>query len=107
MSYRVRSVPRAEIDTQQIYDWIKERSADGARRWWIAFEEACGRLSRHPFSFALAPEARQLDREVRQIIFKTRNGRPYRVLFMVAGNEVRILRVRGPGQPELRGDEFD
>lgn len=31
----------------------------------------------------------------------------YRVLFMVDGPEVRILRVRGPGRPEVGGDEFD
>jgi hypothetical protein len=30
--------------------------------------------------------------------FKTRHGRTYRILFLLADQEVRVLRVRGPGQ---------
>ncbi len=71
MAYIVRTLPRAEADAQQIYDWIKEKSPDGAYRWWLAFLDACDRLKRQAISQALAPEAEGSDREIRQILFKT------------------------------------
>ena len=106
MTYTVRSLPRAEFDAQSIYDWICERSADGGRSWWQALEETFARLRRNPGSYACAPEAGQGGADVRQILFKTRQGRFYRVLFIVVGTEVRILRIRGPGQPALTEDEL-
>ena len=75
MTYTVRSLPRAEFDAQSIYDWICERSADGGRSWWQALEETFARLRRNPGSYACAPEAGQGGADVRQILFKTRQGR--------------------------------
>ena len=46
-------------------------------------------------------------REVRQVLFQTRHGRPYRILYAISGDEVRVLRVRGPGQPEQEDDELN
>ncbi len=106
MTYRVQTLPRAELDAQQIYEWIKEQSPDGARRWWLAFLDACDKLKRQPLSFALAPEFELSDREIRQILFKTRRGRYYRALYVVVEDEVRVVRVRGPGQPDLLPDEL-
>jgi plasmid stabilization system protein ParE len=106
MAYTVRTLPRAEFDAQQIYNWIEDRSPDGAVRWWQAFLDACDRLKKQPQSFALAIESESSGREIREILFKTRQGRYYRALFVVLGNEVRVLRVRGPGQPDLQPDEL-
>jgi len=106
MGFTVRTLPRAEFDAQEIYDWIKERSPEGALRWWLAFEEACGRLEQQPSSYALATEAASSGREIRQVLFKTAQGRYYRALFIVVGDEVRVIRVRGPGQPDLLEDEL-
>jgi plasmid stabilization system protein ParE len=106
MRYTVRTLPRAEFDAQQIYEWIRERSPEGARSWWFAFENACETLERDPNSYALAPEAEVTGRELRQMLFKTRRGRYYRALYVVIDDEVRIVRVRGPGQPDLMDDEL-
>jgi plasmid stabilization system protein ParE len=106
MGYTIRTLPRAELDAQQIYSWISERAPEGANRWWIAFEDACDRLTRDPFSYALAPEADSTERDIRQILFKTKQGRYYRALYVIVGDEVRLLRVRGPGQPDLLPDEL-
>jgi plasmid stabilization system protein ParE len=105
MPYIVRTLPRAEYDAQQIYNWIVERSPEGAVSWWLAFEAACQRLSQEPTSYELAPEAETCGREIRQILFKTPHGRYYRALYVVVANEVRVVRVRGPGQPDLLPDE--
>ena len=106
MPYDVRILPRAEFDVQQIYNWIGERSPEGAHRWWLAFEEAIAGIKQQPSGFALALEAQWIDREIRQLLFKTAHGRYYRAIYVIVGNEVRILRVRGPGQPDLSADEL-
>jgi toxin ParE1/3/4 len=106
MLYVVRTLPRAEYDAQQIYDWIKERSPEGALRWWTAFLDACDSLKRMPDRHSLAPETDQSDREIRQLMFKTRRGNYYRALYVIVDAEVRVLRVRGPGQPDLLPDEL-
>jgi len=35
----------------------------------------------------------------RQFFFKTPHGRTYRGVFTVVDDEIRVLRVRGPGRP--------
>lgn len=105
MTYTVAILRRAQADVDHIYDWIAERSPSGAIRWYAAFLEATRRLRDRPFACAVAPESQELDLEVRQLLFKTRRGRAYRLLFSVVAAELRVLRVRGPGQaPVTRGD---
>lgn len=105
MTRRVTTLPRAERDAQSIFDWISERTPEGARRWWDALEEATRRVAANPEGFGLAPENDLVACELRQFLFKTRKGRTYRGVFTIVGTEVRILRVRGPGQPPLEPDE--
>jgi len=42
------------------------------------------------------------NRGIHQALFKTPRGRRYRIVFELTETEIRILRVRGPGQPPLR-----
>ena len=65
------------------------------------------RVVEHPRRFPLAPENSLATLgEVRQFLFKTRRGRTYRAVYVIMDDEVRILRVRGPGQPPLTDDEM-
>ena len=105
MSLRLRILPRAEADAQHIFDFIRERSPQGAIAWWTAFEDAAHRAIADATRFTLAPENESTDFELRQVLFKTRRGRTYRFIFTVVEDELRILRVRGPGQPPLSLDE--
>ncbi len=102
MKYHVIVLARARRDVASIYDWIAERSAEGAQRWLDQFEKAAAALETNPFIAPLAPESGSFDIEIRSIAFRTRAGRTYRAVFTVANDEVRILRVRGPGQPALK-----
>ncbi len=106
MTFRVSILRRAEQDAQKIFDWIAERSPDGAVRWWSAFVTAAAQLATNPTGRGLAPESELTDYELRQFLFKTRRGRTYRGVFVVVADEVKILRVRGPGQPPLEPDEL-
>ncbi len=101
----VRILPRAERDAQRIFDWIKERSVDGAIRWWTALEDAQAILAENAEAFSQAPESQLLEYDIRQKLFKTPHGRTYRVVYTITDDEVRILRIRGPGQPPLEADE--
>lgn len=44
--------------------------------------------------------------DLRQALFKTPRGRVYRAVFFIEGDQVFILRVRGPGQAPVRPDDL-
>ncbi len=98
MTFQVRLLTRAQVDADQIYLWLRERSPMGAVSWYTALLKKIDDLAVTATACFLAREASPLDIELRQAFFKTRRGRTYRLLFVIEGNEVRILRVRGPGQ---------
>jgi plasmid stabilization system protein ParE len=107
MSYRVNILARARGDVDAIIAWIAERSPEGADRLAVRFEEALAKLEENPFVAPIAPESEDLGEEVRQIMFRTKAGRTFRALFVVVGTDVRILRVRGAGQPPLSAGELE
>lgn len=98
MTDRLKILERAEAEARVIFEWIEQRSPDGARRWFDAFEAAANRLLANPLAWPLAPENELVDYEVRHFAFKTRRGRKYRALYTIIGDEVRILHVRWGGQ---------
>jgi plasmid stabilization system protein ParE len=102
MSDRVVVLARARLDIATIYDGIADRSTEGAQRCFDQFEKATATLEANPSIAPLAPESGSFDIKVRHILFRTRSGNTYRAVFTVVEDEVRILRVRAPGQPPLR-----
>jgi plasmid stabilization system protein ParE len=106
MMRRLIIFPRAEQDAQRIFDWLAARSPQGADNWFIALEDAIKRLLDNPTVYALAPEDEAVHCDLRQFLFRTRHGNIYRGLFTIVGNEIRVLRLRGPGQPPLAQDEI-
>lgn len=106
MKYRINVLRRAWSDADEIYEWLAKRSPAGANRWYAAILEAAKGLKDTAESRTLAPESDLFDCEIRQQLFRTRQGRTYRLVFTIAGDKVRILRVRGPGQRPLRGEDL-
>ena len=107
MSFIVSVQPRAEQDVDNIYRWLRKRSPLGAVRWYVALQQALRDLADRPERFAQAAEGRRIGRDVRQSFFKTCRGRRYRLLFTIIGTEIRVLRVRGPGQRPMRPRDLD
>jgi plasmid stabilization system protein ParE len=107
MSYEVRILARAQQDFESYVAWITERSPQGAERWVASFEAALTQLERNPFVAPIASETEELQEEIRNIMFRTKAGRPYRALFLVEGNVVRILRIRGSGQPPVTREDIE
>jgi hypothetical protein len=79
-----------------------KRSPAGASAWYVALHERLKKLADDATRCAMAPEAMKLGVDLRQAFFKTRRGRNYRLLFIIADDEARVLRVRGPGQKPVR-----
>lgn len=107
MTYSVAILQRARQDVQRIFDWLADRSEQGAQNWFESFERSVSTLSENPLFAPLAPENDYCEREIRHILFRTQRGRTYRALFTVVESEVRILRVRGPGEPSVRGKDLE
>jgi plasmid stabilization system protein ParE len=107
MSHHVRVLARARQDFDDIVTYVAGRSPQGAARLVARFEEALASLERDPFLAPIAPESEELGEEVRHILFRTKAGRTFRALFVVIGDEVRVLRVRGAGQRPLKAEDFE
>ena len=108
MSFAVHELPRAKEDKRQIVEWLLERSRPGAAAWLTAFDDAVERLEQNADSYGDALENADCPLvDVRQLLFRTRRGRVYRIVFFIEQTEVFVLRVRGPGQPSLKPDEID
>ena len=106
MGYAVHVLPRAHDDVLHIAAWISERSLQGAEAWVAAFENLLVRLRERPRACGSAPEAIAVGRDLRQAMFRTRQGNTYRAVFLIEGDAVYLLRVRGSGQPPLAVDEI-
>jgi plasmid stabilization system protein ParE len=98
MKFKVKTLRRADGDIRCITHYIYERSKSGAAAWVNALARAKFRLAANADTCSDADENHRLDIDVKQALFKTRRGRVYRIVFTIVGDEVRILRVRGPGQ---------
>jgi toxin ParE1/3/4 len=106
MKYGVSLLRRADRDSKRIYKWLAARSPTGALRWYEALLDALEDLRKRPTEFALADEIELADLDVRQRFFKTPRGRRYRMLFVLAGNQVHVLRICVPGQRPVRPDQL-
>ena len=98
MRYQIKILPKGESDIRGITEYLFEFSPQGAKSWLDAYREARLRLVANPEVYPLAPESCHFQISVRQLLFKTRHGRMYRMLFTIVEDEVRVLRLRGPGQ---------
>jgi len=106
MKNELKILQRARDDAQHIFNYIQQRSPQGAANWWNAFFNAANQAASGVVQHGLAPENEYVPYPLQQVIFKTKQGRRYRFVFTIVVTELRILRVRGPGQPSLAPDEL-
>ncbi len=99
--YQVTVLRRANEDIDSIYRWLFQASPKGAALWYSYFIEAAASLKTDPARCGISLEGERLGVLVRDRFFKTPTGRVYRIVFLITDAEVRILRVRGPGQSPL------
>lgn len=103
----VRLTRRAERDVADVLTWLTARSPEGAVHWLDAFEFALQRLGSNADHCSPAVEADVIGQDLRQLMFRTRRGNPYRLVFLIQDDLVQILAVRGSGQDLLYADELE
>ena len=106
MSFAVSLTDGAKSDIAAILFWIRERSPMGAVAWNRSFQAVLDDIRERADRFGASPECDDHSELIRQAIFKTRRGRPYRALFIVRGQDAFIVHVRGPGQNILSAGEL-
>jgi plasmid stabilization system protein ParE len=94
MKRRVVTHPRADRDVAKIYAWLAQHSIAGSNAWYRAYRKAVEQLCEMPDHCALAAETALVSLDVRQILFKTRRGLKYRILFDIQGGSSRSSRPR-------------
>lgn len=107
MSYTVRFSRKADANAVVIFDWISKRSPEGADRWLNALEAGIRKLQLHANKCVPAPEADELGIDLRQLIFRTRRGRLYRLLFVIRDHIVHLTAIRGAGQDSVSMEDIE
>lgn len=98
MSFQVNISPRAKAEFEDQLLYLQQRSLKGADAWADAFLSTIAGLEDRPQIHGLAPESPDHSIDIYQVIFKTKRGYPYRLLYSIDGAEVKILTVRGVRQ---------
>jgi plasmid stabilization system protein ParE len=107
MIYAVSLTRSANRDLEGCYAYIAKRSLRGAAAWTNAFQQqVLDALVIDPQSYEIAPESRDHPVEIRQKMFGTRQGKNYRALFTIRGQEVFVIHIRGPGQDLMSPDQL-
>ncbi|MEO0529068.1 MAG: type II toxin-antitoxin system RelE/ParE family toxin [Planctomycetota bacterium] len=101
MSYSVRIRPEAQLDFDEQLEHIAEGSFEGALRWEGAFRGTVRRLGENPHHFGPAHEEVVLRLGLRSAPFRTKYGNNYQIIYVIDGEIVSILRIRGQGQQDL------
>lgn len=77
-----------------------------ADAWFEGLTLAINSLETLPARCPIAPESKELDREVRQLIYKKSKGSSYRILFGISGSQVYIYRIRHTAQQYVTKEEL-
>ena len=101
MNLPVRVSVRAAHDADVIFNWLAEHSREGALRWYETYLSTLRSLPDSAVGSPIAHEGSELGIDLREVLFKTRKGHFYRVLFIVRADAVHVLNVRGPGQDDV------
>src|SRR5437764_828283 len=98
MEYEIRLSAPALADASEVVARIATEYVRMAARWFTGLLKAISSLRTFPERCPLAPEADAFQREIRQLFYGKRRNR-YRILFVVDGDLVNILRIlHGAGE---------
>ena len=101
MALTVEVTPRALRDIDREVGWFaRHRSAKYADGWHVGIEARMERLADTATSQPEAEEAAELGFPLREAVF-ARGRTTFRILFVITGDVVRVLRVRNAAQDRL------
>jgi len=99
MRYSVLLTARAIRDLDAARLHLRQHAPETAERWHIAFLESLLLLESDPLRWPLAPESSTFPFDLRQFLFRSRSRKANRALFVIEGEQDRVLSIRRPGQP--------
>ena len=93
MAYRVHLTDKALADADATVLWLQQQGASAAaQRWFSSLWTAIDTLESHPGRCPRTPEAEDIGREIRELVFGKRRG-TYRILIEVRDRTVYVLRI--------------
>jgi plasmid stabilization system protein ParE len=105
MKFRVIIQPPARRDIEAAFLYLNERAPVAAQRWLEGIEEAIASLEFMPRRCAVAPESKDFPEEIYHHFYGKRRG-IYRILFVIRGDEVRVLHVRHGARDTMPRDQI-
>ena len=107
MSFHVELTASAYADLDRLMVWLEERSSPAAAdRLSERFYKALDRLETRPFTCGIAYESRNFPTEVRHLLFEVWKGKPYRALFCVQNDVVKVICIRAPGEKPVKAKDI-
>lgn len=104
MTFSIRLQRLARLDLWQAFEWAQERAPHTAERWFDRFRESIRTLAELPERRPLAVKTRRAGRDVHELLFGHRPN-VFRVLYIIDGDIVRVLRIRrGQRRPLTKGE---
>src|ERR1700738_2511778 len=105
MAFRVEIAPRALLDIEGAYFYIRKKSPDRAARWFIGILDAIYSLEKMPSRCAIASESEAIGQEIR-LLLHGKSHQAYKIFFSTHPNEsrrqtVRVFHVRHGAQKAL------
>lgn len=97
MRFRVVITDPADRNFREHFQWIRERSPQGAATWRARIIEAVKSLEISPERHPLARESAAFPVEIRCLL-SGKNRSAFRILYQIKGEEVRVLAIRRPSQ---------
>lgn len=106
MEFRTEITESAEKDIDEAYLWFYEQSPSAADKWFRGLCRAIFSLGEMPARCPVAPESRDIDREVRQLLYGKKR-QMFRILYEIRGEAVYVLRVRHAARAYLEPGDFE
>lgn len=102
MEFKVEISPTALKNAKSYYQHIEKDSQKHALHWYQELLRTIATLERLPHRYALAPESKFIDLEIRHCIYQKR----YRILYTIHEDTVRIHHIRHTSQPLMKKVNF-
>ncbi len=104
MLHRVIITDPADGNFRDHFQWIRERSPQGAEAWRIRIINAIKSLEIAPERHALARESAAFPVEI-HCLLSGKNRSVFRILYQIKGDEVRVLAIRRPSQDLMEPED--
>jgi plasmid stabilization system protein ParE len=105
MRFRVVITDPADRNFRDHFQWIRQRSTQGANAWRARIIEAVKSLEVSPERHPLARESAAFPVKIRCLL-SGKNRSAFRILYQIKDNEVRVLAIRRPAQDLLDPEDL-